>query len=154
MKVLNKNLINRFKKHLPLPYCKDSNILESCKQCHNNPCISVCPTNIIVKEDSKIYLDFKDNGCIFCKKCAEICKSTSFGLLDVNLGNYINALINLNEAKCLAWNKTICSYCADVCENKSIKFNAMLYPEILQSCTKCGMCQSVCPKEAITFRGI
>ena len=154
MKVLNKSLINRFKKWIPLPYCKDSNTLESCKKCNNNPCISICPTNIIIKEENRIYLDFKDSGCIFCKKCAEICQSHSLGLLDLSLENYINAKISLNEAKCLAWNKTICSYCADVCDNKSIKFNAMLYPEILESCTKCGMCQSVCPKEAITFRGV
>ena len=152
MKVLNKKLLNRFKKQIPLPYCKDSNILESCKKCENNPCISICPTNIITKKDSRIYLDFKENGCIFCKKCAEVCKSDSLGLLDLR-ENYINALINLNEAKCLAWNKIICSYCNDVCENKSIEFISMLYPKILESCNKCGMCQSACPKEAITFRG-
>lgn len=152
MKVLNK-IKDRFKKEIPLPYCNDSSKLESCIQCDGNPCINICPQKIIVK-DNNIHLDFNDNGCIFCKKCAEVCKDNSFGVLDLNIGNKINAQINLNEAKCLAWNKTLCSYCLDICDSKSIKFNAMLYPEILESCTKCGMCQNVCPTNAITFKGI
>ena len=145
---------SRFKKTIPLPYCKDSTILESCIKCHNSPCVNICPQNIIIKDEYKIYLDFNNNGCIFCKECAKVCKSDSFGLLDLDLENHINAHININEAKCLAWNKTLCSYCLDVCENKSIKFNAMLYPEILESCTKCGICKSICPVDAINFRGV
>ncbi len=144
----------RFTKSIPLPYCKDSRILESCIKCKNNSCIDVCPQNIIKKDNYKIYLDFENNGCIFCKKCAIACNEYSLSLLDLNLENHINANISINEAKCLAWNKILCSYCLDACETKSIKFYNMLYPEILESCSKCGMCKSVCPTNAIVFRGI
>ena len=149
-----KALLNRFKKDIPLPYCKDSSDLESCKTCQNSPCIGVCPTNIIIKDGDRIHLDFGDGGCIFCKKCVEICESDALGVLDKDFGDFILAKINLDEAKCLAWNKILCSYCADVCDTKSIKFSAMLYPEISESCTKCGKCQSVCVADAITFRGV
>lgn len=134
------------------PYCNDSSILESCNLCKDSPCIKICDESIIKKDAKGIYLDFEKNGCSFCEKCAIVCKEESFGLLNLNLGKQIFTKIKINQVKCLAWNKTLCSYCGDICENKSIKFIANLYPEILESCTKCGMCKSVCPTDCIEFK--
>lgn len=134
------------------PYCSDSKVLESCDKCIDSPCISICEENIIKKDNNGIYLDFKESGCVFCKKCAITCKEYSFGLLDLTLGDKIFATIQINQSKCLAWQKTLCSYCLDVCENKSIKFIGNLYPEVEESCTKCGMCKSICPIDAIIFK--
>lgn len=140
------------KRHNVLPpYCKDSSVLESCNKCSNSPCIDICKEDIIKKDNNGIYLDFTNSGCVFCKKCAIVCKEDSFGVLDLALGNMIFATISINQSKCLAWKKTLCSYCLDVCESKSIVFVGSLYPQIDQSCTKCGMCKSVCPTDAIIF---
>ena len=81
MRALNKELLNRFKKQTPLPYCKDSNILESCKKCENNPCISICPTNIITKKDSRIYLDFKEMVAYFARNVLRFARVIRLGCL-------------------------------------------------------------------------
>ncbi|MDE6885572.1 MAG: ferredoxin-type protein NapF [Helicobacteraceae bacterium] len=138
-------------KNIILPYCKDSKILESCLQCEDSPCINICDEKIIKKEESEISLDFSSSGCTFCAKCADICKEKSFGLLDLGLGDNIFANINLDKNKCLAWNKTLCRYCLDICDKKSIKFIGDLYPQINETCNKCGFCISVCPTYCINI---
>lgn len=145
---------NILKRKIPLPYCKDSKALESCVDCNGNICINSCPQHIIKKDGNSIYLDYGDSGCIFCGICADVCNEVGLKILDKNVGNTINAYISLNEYNCLAWKQVLCSYCLDVCENHSIKFIGNLYPEILETCTKCGLCYSVCPTDAINFNGI
>ncbi|WP_220106531.1 4Fe-4S binding protein [Helicobacter monodelphidis] len=54
---------------------------------------------------------------------------------------------------CLAWNKTLCYACKDICQENAITFNGgLFYPEIILSqCTFCGDCIPKCPTNAIIF---
>ncbi len=148
-----RHIFHRHIGSIPLPYCKDSNVLESCIKCVDSPCIDVCEEYIIKKDNSRIYLDFSVKGCTFCKQCAIICEKQGFGILDLSLGDHIVASIEIDQNKCLAWNKTLCSYCSDICPQNSIAFIGGLYPQINTSCNKCGICNSVCPTSCISFKG-
>lgn len=140
---------------IPPPYSRDAQSLESCLECADSPCVAACEETILKKDEGGIFVDFSHSGCTFCQACALACEKSAMGgamsILDVNLGATIRAAIKLNQAACLAWHRVLCRSCLDVCETRSINFVAGLYPEVAESCTKCGFCQSICPAGAISF---
>jgi len=125
------------------------NSVQGCVECTTSACKSVCPEAIVVREGvCAPYLDFSRRGCTFCGECSIACESDCFVAQPVTA---INAEVRIGILSCLAWNKTICRSCADVCNDKAIEFTGLWNPEIDPTkCTACGFCIGVCPAYTIT----
>ncbi|NPA03436.1 MAG: ferredoxin-type protein NapF [Epsilonproteobacteria bacterium] len=130
------------------PYYKDPSLFTLCKDC--DECARVCEEGIIVfKEDGTPILDFSKGGCTFCDECAKACPK---GVLKVEDKRKLPPL-TIDPLSCLAWNKTICSLCKEMCEERAIKFEMLFSPTIEENCTGCGFCVAVCPTKAIRWEG-
>ncbi|MFB6117727.1 4Fe-4S dicluster domain-containing protein [Halosegnis sp.] len=44
-----------------------------CYHCENAPCVSVCPTDSLVKQDENGFVDVRDDLCIGCQYCLSAC---------------------------------------------------------------------------------
>lgn len=149
-------LLNRFAKRGSLqnmPYAT-SELSEVCTQCKQIPCISHCPENIItLNPDNLPTLDFSKSGCVFCGKCVDVCfeHNGEHGGFEIQR-EQTQVRMKISATSCLAWNKSICYSCKDVCPQE-IKYIGMFYPEIL-SCNGCGLCISRCPSDAIKMERI
>ncbi|MDO7253915.1 4Fe-4S binding protein [Helicobacter cappadocius] len=131
-----------------LPYIKGS--IDVCTECRGY-CVNACEESIIFKKEGEIpYLDFKNKGCIFCKKCAFVCEEKGKAVLNSLMENIIEGKAKIDVSLCLSYHQVICLSCQDVCKT-SIKFSGMFYPEILNTCTACGLCVSICPQGAISI---
>lgn len=122
-----------------------------CVTCTSSACKNVCEENIVVREETSAapYLDFSRRGCTFCGECQSACEYDCFVEEPVKV---IKAEIEIGILSCLAWNKTICRSCADVCNDKAIQFTGLWNPEIDSSaCTACGFCIGVCPAYSISI---
>lgn len=122
---------------------------QKCLTCTTSACKPVCEEGIVVRDGTALpYLDFSRRGCTFCGECISACESDCFVAEPVNR---INAEVRIGILSCLAWNKTICRSCADVCNDKAIEFTGLFNPEIDPlKCTACGFCIGVCPAYTIT----
>lgn len=120
-----------------------------CVTCTSSACKNVCEEKIILREENAApYLDFSRRGCTFCGECQRACEYDCFVAEPVTA---IKAEIEIGILTCLAWNKTICRSCADVCNDKAIRFTGLWNPEIdSNACTACGFCIGVCPAYAIS----
>lgn len=134
------------------PYNEDNHLFESlCPTCIDTPCVHACEENIIGIDNAKIpYLLFSKSGCTFCEECARVCPHE---VLHVNASANIDAVFRIDVGACMAWNSTICNSCADMCQEKAIKFLGMFRPLIeVEKCTGCGFCYGVCPTSAVLFK--
>ena len=127
------------------PYFVDEADFEKCSKCEDKPCAKVCEEQIIVIEDEKPVLDFSKSGCTFCDECAKVCEE---GVLSIEARRLLPRL-SIDILSCLAWQKTVCSMCKDVCFDNAILFSGLFNPEISEKCTGCGFCVGVCPTQAI-----
>ncbi|MDO9208648.1 MAG: 4Fe-4S binding protein [Sulfuricurvum sp.] len=129
------------------------NSANGCNECTTSACKTICPESIVIREGVQApYLDFSRRGCTFCGECSVACESDCFVAEPVNA---LNAEVRIGILSCLAWNKTICRSCADVCNDKAIQFTGLWNPEInLDACTACGFCIGVCPAYTITVHPI
>ncbi len=129
------------------PY--NSNLFKECVEC-DGICKSVCEESIIEIDKFKIpFLNFKSNGCTFCKECANSCPK---GILSLDNTEAINATVKIDLTLCLAWNNTMCFSCKDACHYNSIEFLGLFRPEIKDNCVACGFCYSPCPVNAIEIK--
>lgn len=121
---------------------------DQCGECTETSCRSVCEEGIVVREGNGIpYLDFSRRGCTFCGECATACEYDCFAAEPVER---LDAKVEIAILNCLAWNKTICRSCADVCNEKAVQFTGLWNPEIdMNLCTACGFCIGVCPSNTI-----
>jgi ferredoxin-type protein NapF len=126
------------------------NSAQGCLECTTSACKTVCEEGIVVREGTaEPYLDFSRRGCTFCGECITACESDCFVAEPVKA---LKAEIQIGILSCLAWNKTICRSCADVCNEKAIQFTGLWFPEIDPlACTACGFCVGVCPAFAISI---
>ncbi|MBV5278420.1 MAG: 4Fe-4S binding protein [Campylobacteraceae bacterium] len=134
------------------PYNEDKLLFEKfCPTCLDTPCVHACEEDIIGLDNTKIpYLLFTKSGCTFCKECASVCPHD---VLDEKSTSKIHADFHIDLGECMAWNSTICNSCADVCDEKAVKFLGMFRPQIeMDKCTGCGFCYGVCPSNAILFK--
>ena len=58
--------------------------------------------------------------------------------------------IRLHSDRCLAWQRTVCDVCREVCPEAAIVFEGLFEPRIVQeACTYCGECVTDCPTAAL-----
>lgn len=121
----------------------------NCQTCSTSACKPHCPEEIVmISGDGTPYLDFSRRGCTFCGECALACEHDLFVMEPVEK---LDAVVRIGILSCLAWNKTICRSCADVCNDRAIEFTGLFNPEInADKCTGCGFCIGVCPAYTIT----
>jgi len=134
------------------PYYAELEAFSLCVECEDKKCATTCDENIIIiQEDGSPKLDLTTpTGCTFCDECAEVCESD---VLQVDKMRKIDALIEIDILKCLAWNQTMCFSCKEPCIDDAILFNGMFNPIIDENrCTGCGFCISRCPTQAIEFK--
>lgn len=139
---------------------------KECLECEK-PCIKACDdfckegnlkSGILKEIDGVVSVDFSISGCERCMECAKACEK---GVLDVSVENSNtnwNFFVRIREDLCLAYQKTLCNSCKDICQgvNESrdiIKFAGLFYPEITDKCTGCGFCIAVCPTHSIQIIG-
>ena len=121
--------------------------MEGCINC-DAPCVSSCETDILFKNSAgHVEVDFKMQGCTYCKQCLETCDK---GVLDESFHPFINAVVYIDTATCISHHGVLCMACKEPCMDDAIKFEGLFKPEIIsQSCTACGFCTSRCPTGAI-----
>ena len=143
---------SRQKRETPLypPYYENETDFEKCKTCESKSCAEACEEAIIVIEDERPVLDFSESGCTFCDECALVCEP---GVLMIEAKKDLPKL-QIDMLSCLAWQKTICSMCKDICDVRAIDFTGLFNPQINEKCNGCGFCIAVCPTRAITWEGI
>jgi ferredoxin-type protein NapF len=122
-----------------------------CLTCETSSCKNVCEEEIVIRAaGTSPYLDLSHRGCTFCGECQKVCEKDCFIAEPVKS---LNTIVEIGILGCLAWNKTICRSCADVCNEKAIRFTGMFNPEIDMSlCTACGFCIGVCPSYTISVK--
>jgi len=131
------------------PYYSDEQDFEKCRECESKACASACEEQIITIVDEKPSLDFSASGCTFCDECAKVCQGD---VLAVEKKRVLPRVV-IDILGCLAWQKTICSMCKDVCLDRAIEFVGLFNPQINDKCTGCGFCVGVCPTKAIKIGG-
>lgn len=137
--------------YAPPPPFFDPQKADICKECETSPCVSSCEEGIIKKEGGKPpVLDFSNRGCSFCPSCAFSCEK---GVFAIDNSAKINALVEIDPLKCLAYNGVICKSCFDPCHERAIDFSGLFYPIInAEKCSACGFCIGVCPTKAIIVK--
>ena len=118
-------------------------------------CSEVCKEGILKIFEGIPYVDFTQEGCLLCQECAKVCSYDVLELKEKSNPNW-NFKIEISADKCLAYHKTLCNTCKDICigvnyRKDIIVFAGLFYPEITENCTNCGFCISVCPTYAIVL---
>ena len=140
-----------------------SKFVEQCTRC--DECISLCPEKILFRGDGGYpEVDFKRGECTFCAKCADACKAGAFHCFksdtphdicaDPNKAWNLDVTINSN---CLSINAVVCRACGDSCYEQAIRFKLQVGGVSIpiiddDSCTGCGECLSICPKNAVSIK--
>lgn len=130
--------------------------LECAKDCVR-ACSEVCKEGILKIFEGIPYVDFTQEGCLLCQECAKVCSYDVLELREEERKNpNWNFKIEISADKCLAYHKTLCNSCKDICRGVNdkkdiIHFTGLFYPEITENCTNCGFCISVCPTYAIVL---
>jgi len=140
-------------RHKPVrpPYCSDQDLFHRlCPECTDKSCVKVCEEEIInIGQDGTPELSFSKKGCTFCDACLEACEA---GVLSDKTVNYVDAEVQIDVLKCMAWHQSICSSCKDPCLEDAIAFLGLFRPQIeTERCTACGWCIHVCPSDAINI---
>ena len=134
------------------PWSNINTFNESCTQC--NQCIESCPQKIIyLAKDNYPAVSFKNAGCDFCAKCADVCKE---GAIDKIKNATWKHQLYITE-NCLAKKGITCRSCVDFCEADAFIIKLKLKGRInisidTDQCTGCGECISACPENTIVIK--
>lgn len=124
---------------------------ERCTRC--NACLSACETGVLRTGAGGFpELDFSRADCTFCYACASICPQPLFNARSDAPWDYQLEL----SAQCLAFQRTECRCCQDVCETRAILFSpvpaGVAIPHLEhERCTTCGACLRACPVAALSL---
>ncbi len=66
---------------IDVEYFDESNIPWQCRHCEDAPCVTVCPTDAIRRENDESPVVVDDDKCIGCKMCIQVCP---FGVLKLS----------------------------------------------------------------------
>ena len=125
----------------------------TCNSC--GACLEKCPTQIIEFGRGQMpVINFKKGECTFCGDCAEACQTKALQN-NKQMPWQLRALIDYG--KCLAHQNVECRSCQDPCENRAIRFLALVgstsKPKLdIEQCNGCGACYAVCPVNAISIQ--
>jgi len=131
------------------PYQSDLSLFyKLCPECTGKQCVEACEEEIIVIDEAGTpTLNFSERGCTFCDACSDACDA---GVLSDKTLNFVNATVEINVLKCIAWHQVMCSSCKEPCMEDAIAFIGLFRPKIgMDRCTACGWCIPVCPADAI-----
>ena len=95
-------------------------------------------------------IDPKTAACFLCMRCSAICPSDA--LEDIPIEAVRMGYAELDRGRCYTWNGTyICRSCFERCPLKAtaIVQEKGEYPAITDQCAGCGVCEHVCPAQAI-----
>jgi Pyruvate/2-oxoacid:ferredoxin oxidoreductase delta subunit len=83
-------------------------------------------------------------------RCPTVCPSKA--LQEVPVDQVKMGEARLDRTLCFVWMEDIiCHSCFERCplKGKAIVLQGGIYPVITEKCTGCGICEHVCPKQAI-----
>ena len=132
----------------------ESLFIDTCTTCGD--CITQCPSHIIKKSRANFpVIDFSYGECLFCEQCVNACKSKALIKSNTNKPWLLTA--SIKQDICITYQGVECRSCFDPCETNAIqmtpKQGGISIPEImLDNCTGCGACYSICPVNAITIQ--
>ncbi|RLA74107.1 MAG: ferredoxin-type protein NapF [Epsilonproteobacteria bacterium] len=136
-----------FKPTIRPPYFKTENDFEKCLLCIDKPCVISCEEDIILIQDEKPTISFKQGGCTYCDECAKACLKD---ILRVEHKRNIDIAVKIDMIKCISWQNIMCFSCKDPCSYDAVIFDGLFKPIINESlCTSCGFCIKACPTFAI-----
>jgi ferredoxin-type protein NapG len=135
----------------------EKEFLSRCLQC--GQCAQVCIFDCIkMRRGFNFFLagtpeiNPKEAPCHLCMRCSAICPSDA--LHDVAIEDVRMGFAELDRKKCYTWREyLLCRSCYERCP---IKWRAMRlergeYPVITDECAGCGLCEHVCPADAIVI---
>jgi ferredoxin-type protein NapF len=126
------------------PYYRVESDFVKCLQCEEKGCLLNCPEKVIEIREGVPVLNFSENGCTFCDKCAEACSGE---VLKVEWKRGQIGVAMIDPRSCLAWRGVVCGSCGDACPEGVIQFTGLWNPIVEEGgCTGCGFCLSVCPE--------
>ncbi len=124
---------------------------------HCGQCAEVCPYNCIALatgfnpfRSGTPRIDPKINPCRLCMRCSAACPSGA--LEDIPIDKVRIGEAKLNRDRCFTWSGTIiCRSCFETCPLKggAIVLEKGIYPVITERCAGCGICEHVCPIDAV-----
>ncbi len=92
----------------------------------------------------------RDAPCHLCMRCSAICPSDA--LEDVSIEESKMGYAKLDRKLCHTWKGfIICRSCYERCPLKAtaMVLEKGIYPAITDRCVGCGVCEHVCPEQAI-----
>jgi len=95
-------------------------------------------------------IDPRQAPCFLCMRCSAICPSDA--LEDVPIEKSQMGYAKLDKKKCYTWKGfIICRSCFERCPLKgtAMILEKGMYPAITEVRVGCGVCEHVCPQEAI-----
>lgn len=135
----------------------EKEFLSRCLQC--GQCAQVCIFDCISMrtgfnffESGTPQIDPKKAACFLCMRCSAICPSDA--LEDVPIEKVRMGYAKLDRSKCYTWKEElICRSCYERCPIKGTAMHLEHgeYPMITDQCAGCGVCEHVCPQNAITI---
>ncbi len=134
----------------------EKEFLARCLQC--GQCAQVCIFDCISMrtgfnffQSGTPQINPRKAACFLCMRCSAICPSDA--LEDVPIEAVRMGFARLDRNKCYTWSSGIvCRSCYERCPIKStaMRLENGEFPVITDRCAGCGVCEHVCPKDAIT----
>ena len=121
--------------------------IEDCVGC--GTCVSECPVEAITLPGYGEPITIDEDTCIKCGICSQTCPWNAVYIsenIPTKRGKTINTF-TLNNTDCIG-----CNTCVDACPGDFIQAKgADLSIKLPKACAACGLCEKLCPVDAITL---
>lgn len=135
---------------------EEGEFLRRCVQCGR--CAQVCPYGSVTMEWS---LDVRTLGapvirprlvpCWLCMRCPPVCPTGALRPVSERAQARMGLAV-LDRKRCLTYEGSVfCKTCHEKCplRGRAIEMEMGLFPVITSQCVGCGVCENVCPVQAI-----